>query len=35
LAEQEKKLVWATQAVPAADLFNAKVGGTAWRSTSS
>src|SRR6266436_4201952 len=32
LSEQEKKLVWATQCVPAPDLFNAKVGGTAWRS---
>jgi len=32
LTEQEKKLVWATQCVPAPDLFNAKVGGTAWRS---
>jgi pimeloyl-ACP methyl ester carboxylesterase len=32
LSEQEKKLVWATQCVPAAELFNAKVGGTAWRS---
>src|SRR5216683_218804 len=32
LSEQEKKLVWATQCVPDADLFNAKVGGTAWRS---
>ena len=32
LSEQEKKLVWATQCVPAADLFNAKVGGTAWKS---
>jgi pimeloyl-ACP methyl ester carboxylesterase len=32
LSEQEKKLVWATQFAPAADLFNAKVGGTAWRS---
>ncbi len=30
LSEQEKKLVWATQCVPAPDLFNAKVGGTAW-----
>jgi pimeloyl-ACP methyl ester carboxylesterase len=30
LSDQEKKLVWATQGVP--DLFNAKVGGTAWRS---
>jgi pimeloyl-ACP methyl ester carboxylesterase len=32
LSEQEKKLVWATQCVPVADLFNAKAGGTAWRS---
>jgi pimeloyl-ACP methyl ester carboxylesterase len=32
LSEQEKKLVWATHFGPAADLFNAKVGGTAWRS---
>jgi pimeloyl-ACP methyl ester carboxylesterase len=32
LSEQEKKLVWATQCVPVPDLFNAKVGGTAWRS---
>src|SRR5579864_5348985 len=32
LSEQEKKLVWATQCVPAPELFNAKVGGTAWRS---
>ena len=32
LSEQEKKLVWATHFAPAADLFNAKVGGTAWRS---
>ena len=32
LSEQEKKLVWATQCVPPPDLFNAKVGGTAWRS---
>jgi len=32
LSEQEKKLVWATQCVPAPDLFNAKVGGTAWKS---
>jgi pimeloyl-ACP methyl ester carboxylesterase len=32
LTEQEKKLVWATQCVPAPDLFNAKVGGTAWKS---
>jgi pimeloyl-ACP methyl ester carboxylesterase len=32
LSEQEKKLVWATQSVPAPDLFEAKVEGTAWRS---
>ena len=32
LSEQEKKLVWATQCVPKPDLFEAKVGGTAWRS---
>jgi pimeloyl-ACP methyl ester carboxylesterase len=32
LPEQEQKLVWATQGVPAADLFNRKVDGTAWRS---
>src|SRR2546430_15217767 len=32
LSEQEKELVWATQCVPAPDLFNAKVGGTAWKS---
>jgi pimeloyl-ACP methyl ester carboxylesterase len=32
LSEQGKKLVWATQCVPTPDLFNAKVGGTAWRS---
>jgi pimeloyl-ACP methyl ester carboxylesterase len=32
LSEQEQKLVWATQGVPAPDLFNAKVGGTAWKS---
>src|SRR5579864_3823071 len=32
LSEQEKKLVWATQCVPAPELFNAKVGGTAWKS---
>ena len=32
LSEQEKMLVWATHFAPAADLFNAKVGGTAWRS---
>jgi pimeloyl-ACP methyl ester carboxylesterase len=32
LPEQEQKLMWATQGVPAADLFNQKVDGTAWRS---
>ena len=31
LPEQEKKLVWATQCVPAPDLFEAKAGGTAWK----
>ena len=32
LPEKEQKLVWATQGVPAADLFNQKLEGTAWRS---
>ena len=32
LPEQEKKLVWATQGVPKPDLFDAKAGGTAWKS---
>ena len=32
LSEQEQKLVWATHTVPDVNLFNAKVGGTAWRS---
>jgi pimeloyl-ACP methyl ester carboxylesterase len=32
LAQEEQKLVWATHAAPAADLFNQKVEGTAWRS---
>jgi len=32
LSEQEQKLVWATQGVPAADLFNQRMSGTAWRS---
>jgi pimeloyl-ACP methyl ester carboxylesterase len=32
LPEQEQKIVWATHAAPAADLFNQKVAGTAWRS---
>ena len=31
LSEQEQQLVWATQAVPDANLFNVKVPGTAWR----
>ena len=31
LPEQEQQLVWATQGVPAADLFNQKLAGTAWR----
>ncbi len=32
LTPQEQRLVWATHAAPAADLFNQKVEGTAWRS---
>src|SRR5216684_2896870 len=32
LSGQEQKLVWATQGVPKPDLFEAKVGGTAWKS---
>jgi len=32
LPEQEQRLAWATHAAPAADLFNQKVDGTAWRS---
>jgi pimeloyl-ACP methyl ester carboxylesterase len=32
LSEQEQKLVWATQGVPATDLFDQQVEGTAWRS---
>src|SRR5246127_4764090 len=32
LSEQEKQLVLATQGVPKPDLFDAKVGGTAWKS---
>jgi len=32
LSEQEQKLVWATQMVPDANLFNGRVPGTAWRS---
>jgi pimeloyl-ACP methyl ester carboxylesterase len=31
LSEAEQKLVWATHFAPAADLFNQKLGGTAWR----
>ncbi len=31
LSEQEQRLVWAAQGVPAADLFNQKLDGTAWR----
>lgn len=31
LSEEEQHLVWATQGVPDADLFNQKVAGTAWR----
>ena len=31
LSEQEQQLVWATQGVPKPDLFNAKAGGTAWK----
>src|SRR5882724_5684305 len=32
LSEAEQKVVWATHAAPAADLFNLKVEGTAWKS---
>src|SRR5579864_5806420 len=32
LPEHEKKLVFATQGVPKPELFEAKVGGTAWKS---
>jgi len=31
LSEQEQQLVWATQGVPDAGLFNQKLDGTAWR----
>ena len=31
LPEQEQKVVWATHAAPAADLFTQKVEGTAWK----
>jgi pimeloyl-ACP methyl ester carboxylesterase len=32
LPEQEQKVVWATHAAPAVDLFTQKVEGTAWKS---
>jgi pimeloyl-ACP methyl ester carboxylesterase len=32
LTYAEKKLIWATQTVPAPDLFDGKAGGTAWKS---
>jgi pimeloyl-ACP methyl ester carboxylesterase len=32
LPAEEQKLIWATHAAPAADLFNQKVAGTAWKS---
>ena len=32
LSAQEQKLVWATQGVPDANLFNQRMDGTAWRS---
>ena len=32
LSEAEQKVVWATHAAPAADLFNQKVEGTTWKS---
>jgi len=32
LSEEEQRLVWATHAAPAADLFTQKAEGTAWRS---
>jgi pimeloyl-ACP methyl ester carboxylesterase len=32
LPEQEQKLVWATQGVPDAELFNQKLDGAAWKS---
>lgn len=32
LPEAEQKLVWSTQGVPAPDLFNQKMKGTAWKS---
>lgn len=35
LSPEEQQVVWATQGVPDADLFNQTVPGTAWRSTPS
>jgi pimeloyl-ACP methyl ester carboxylesterase len=32
LSEEEQRVVWATQGVPAANLFDQKMEGTAWRS---
>jgi pimeloyl-ACP methyl ester carboxylesterase len=32
LSEEEQKIVWATQGVPAANLFDQKMAGTAWKS---
>jgi pimeloyl-ACP methyl ester carboxylesterase len=32
LPQEEQKLVWATHAAPAADLFEQQTEGTAWRS---
>ncbi len=32
LSEQEQKVVWATHYAPAADLFDQKIEGTAWKS---
>ena len=32
LSEQEQRVVWATHYAPAADLFDQKVDGTAWKS---
>ena len=32
LSEEEQKVVWATHFAPAADLFNQKIEGTAWKS---
>jgi pimeloyl-ACP methyl ester carboxylesterase len=35
LSEEEQRVVWATQGVPAANFFDQKMEGTAWRSKSS